>query len=48
MNKWHTIFNKQVFIGFYLKQWAIGIDGSYPNELRIFLLNFIITIDFEN
>ena len=48
MNKWYTICGKEVYIGFYFKQWAIGIDWSYSNELKIFLLNFIIIIDFED
>ena len=48
MNKWYTICGKEIFIGFYLKQWAIGIDGSCSNELKFFLLNFTIIIDFEN
>ena len=48
MNKWHTVCGKEIFIGFYLKQWAIGIDWSYSNELKIFLLNFTIIIDFED
>ena len=28
MNKWYTVCGKEIFIGFYLKQWAIGIDWS--------------------